>query len=161
MANSPQICWNPSGVLNDNARSLWAPRLLRAAWVPVAAPGPTCVAVTGRRVAPWQRSVLLQPTVQLSCFSRTTLLTHREHMSDRHGKTDNEAVISKHVPRRHPAFGFCTTVDNKCLCCLWQCLHSWTGSTTLTFTRLACLQERGAHPDDLMRSLCGLPVDTV
>lgn len=164
MANSQQICWNPSAMLNDNAHSLWAPQHFRAvsSRLPVAAPKPICAVVTGRPVALWQRSVLHQPTVWLSRFPWIILLTHREHMSDRHGKTpDNEAVISKHVLRQRPAFGFCAAINNKRLHCLRPCLHSWTGSTTLTFTRLACLQERGAHPDDLMCSLCGLAVDTV
>lgn len=140
-------------------------QLLRAvpAWVPWSAPKPVCVVMTGRRMAPWQRLALHQPTVLLSPFSRMTLLKHQEHMSDRHRKTcsDNEAVISKHVPWQRPALGVCTTVNSGCLHSLRHCLLSWTGSTNLTFTRLACLQERGAHPDDFTWSLCGLLVDTV
>lgn len=163
MASSQQICWNPSAVLKDSPHH----QLLRAvsAWVLWSASKPVCVVMTGRRMAPWQRSALHQPTVLLSPFSRMLpiLLKNREHMSDRHRKTcsDNEAVISKHVPWQRPALGLCTTVNSKRLHSLRHCLLSSTGSTNLTFTRLACLQERGAHPDDFTWSLCGLLVGTV
>lgn len=123
-----------------------------SAWVLWSAPKPICMVMTGRRMAPWQRSALHQPTVLLSPFSRMTLLKHHEHMLDRHRKTcsDNVAVISKHVPWQHSSLGFYT--NSRHLHSLRHCLLSWTGSANSTFTRLACLQERGAHPDDPMRT---------
>lgn len=80
-----------------------------------------------------------------------TLLQLGEHMSDRHRKTcsDNGAVISKTcslVASR--LWDSAAPFNSGRLYSLRHCLPSRTGSTNLTFTQPACLQERAAHPDD-------------